>query len=91
VQDLVFETFGLSQIWFIQRNHGILLLRLRPIEIDVDLKVLSKLSCILIDDRSIEGVPVRIYYPLSSIDNKNELLSMPLFIITAQLLKISQL
>jgi hypothetical protein len=38
------ETFGLAPAWYIQRNSGFILKKLKPVEVNVELKVLSKIS-----------------------------------------------
>ncbi|CAF2135386.1 unnamed protein product [Rotaria magnacalcarata] len=61
----VSETVGWSSKWLIQRNCAILLLKSKPTEVNTNLKI---------DNMIIEGVPVRFYYPINSIDSRFKLL-----------------
>ncbi len=43
-QGRVSETFGFAPAWYIQRNSGSILKKLKPAEVNTDLKVLNNQS-----------------------------------------------
>ncbi|CAF2957169.1 unnamed protein product [Rotaria sp. Silwood2] len=64
------ETFGFATAWHIQRTSGHVLKKLKPAEVNVNLKI---------EDTTIEGVPVRIYSPLDLNDDKTKRLPAIIF------------
>ncbi|CAF2979044.1 unnamed protein product [Rotaria socialis] len=67
---LVSETFGFAPAWYVQRNSGVILKKLKPTEVNVNLKI---------EDTTIDGVPVRIYSPLDLKDDKAKLFPAIIF------------
>ncbi|CAF2442124.1 unnamed protein product [Rotaria sp. Silwood2] len=59
------ETLCFAAAWYVQRNSGHVLKKLKPAEVNVDLKI---------EDTTIDEVPVRIYSPLNLSQDKNKYL-----------------
>ncbi|CAF3796637.1 unnamed protein product, partial [Rotaria sp. Silwood1] len=64
------EILGFAPAWYIQRNSGYILKKLKPTEINVNLKI---------QDTTIEDIHVRIYPPLTLNDDNTEHLSTIIF------------
>ncbi|CAF1099753.1 unnamed protein product [Rotaria sordida] len=64
------EIFGLAPAWSIQRHSGLILKKLKPAEVNVNLKI---------ENTTIEDVPVRIYSPLNLNDDKTKHLPAIIF------------
>ncbi|UJR23979.1 hypothetical protein I4U23_026945 [Adineta vaga] len=66
----VSETLGFAPAWYIQRNSGFILKKLKPPEVATDLDIRNT---------TIEEVPVRIYSPLNLKSDKTKLLPAVIF------------
>ncbi|CAF1407596.1 unnamed protein product [Adineta ricciae] len=64
------ETFGFAPAWYVQRNSGLILKKLKPAEIITDIEI---------RDTTIEGVPVRIYSPINFKNEKAKFLPAVIF------------